>query len=210
MLPLLSTLPQAQAAVILSPSSILGTHDSYYGMFPIEEIIDGEGLDTAFVSGVTGFDDFINRGPRTWDSAGWFSPEEPHLSYIIDFDLGATYYLHHVVIWLYNMEGDTTGYSANAFSFRISDQQDFSSSTLLGSFGIAENTPDAHVFSPNEAVAGRYLRMEILNNFEQDLDIVGINEIAVGVATVPEPSASLLVMGSLALGMTALRRRETS
>ncbi len=202
--------PTSAGVVVLSPEAILGDHASYSNSFPVEDMIDGDGLSVSFTSGVTDFATFMAGSPATQNSVGWFSPDDTAKPYSLDFDLGAIYDVSQLVVWLYNASGSTTTSSANSFEFSLSSQPDFINATDLGSFNIAANTAAANLFTLDENATGRYLRMEILGTFAgTDPGIIGIAEFAVGATSaIPEPTTAGVWLGALAFGLVATRRTQ--
>src|SRR5690606_8559966 len=79
---------QLNAAVVISPDSFSGTPSGHFA-YPAGNLIDGQGLSTTFVSGVTDFDAFIGAAPEVNDR-GWMS-NMVTVPYAVDFDLGARY-----------------------------------------------------------------------------------------------------------------------
>ena len=199
----------AQAGVVMSAASVLSAPTTIGG-FTFARTIDQSGLTIGYVSGVTDFATYISGAPR---HVGSNSPENYAATNAtvgpVDYDMGASVGLLQLAFWNYP-------FSSNGpvldFDILTSDDANFGTSTLAGSFIVAND--GSSIGPPGNAVqvfdlldsTARYVRFT--NISLQSNAGFGWSEVAfdVGASAVPEPGTLALVLGGFA-GLLIRRNR---
>lgn len=177
------------------------------GWLSIDRIIDQNGLNQNYVSGVTDFDTFVASTTHysgyytTWLSGG-------PLTGNVDFDLGSAHTIDGMALWANGQPAGVVLEYVRDFQLYVSNDASFTSSTLLGTFTLNttwgnDNDP-GHAFS-FAAVTTQYVRMVILSNNGANWT-TAIDETVFSMV-VPAPGAAALLGIS---GLTAIRRRRAS
>jgi hypothetical protein len=170
--------------------------------------VNQSGLSSSYTSNVTDFDAYIASNPThdSTNSTNFWLSSDGTVTGNVDFDLGGSYLIESFALWNFG-----EGFASNVVGFNLlaSDTADFSSQTvLLSSQSANTNTgpnnatlPEVFTFAPATA---SFVRLEITSN--NGTTATSFGEAAFDV--VPEPSSSLLMIGS---GLAwLLKRRRTS
>jgi len=191
----------ANAGLITQATSVTTSNAPDPAGWGVEHLIDQSGLSSNYVSGVTDFSSFVSTTTAEYsitgasNALGGAATSSP----IFYFDMGSIMSLAGLAIW--NQSG-----SASVNIFDLYGSLDGISYSLLGSnFGAPIQSPSAApaYVASWAAQDMRYVRLDVLTNGGFS-GATRFNEIAfdqVSVASVPEPSAFLL----LGLGLTGLR-----
>ena len=195
----------AQAGVITQ--AISATASSTFAPYEPAAAINQSGLNSNYVSGVTGFGTFAATATHAdlniADGAkGWFNNGGSTATFTMDF--GASILLQRLALWT-----DVANINnINAFDVLLSDDVAFGTFVNAGSFAAVNdlNNPTlGQVFDFADGVA-RYLRLDIKSGHGGAF--VGFAE-AAAETSVPEPGTlALLGLGLAGLGLS--RRRKAN
>lgn len=125
----------------------------------------------------------------------------------LTFDLGQQYNLGSALVWQYNSDID---YNRGLKDFYIQVSNDGVNFTTVGDLRTLtrSNGGDIAAQVVDFSASARYVRFDILTNYDQQWPWVGLSEVKF-VAAVPEPSSyAMLGLGLAALGMVARRRKS--
>jgi hypothetical protein len=199
---------ELRAAVMLSPTSVLGTDMGESDpTAAVGKMIDQSGLDKPFTSGVTDFDAYFTTGdpPFAQAAAGnnWQSEADFSLpvSGFVDFDLGAVRSIDRIAIWNISLKDVTIHVSDTS----IGSLQEVASFTLPSHISFPFSYPH-DVLDLGGVRAARYVRLEVESvHLFSPSDTFGFAIVGeVVAAEVPEPAAFAL---AAAIGSIAAMRR---
>lgn len=167
---------------------------------------DQSGLSRSYVSGVTGFSDYIAANPTHSDSIGQvvsFVPGSGDVTIDIQFD--KPYVLSAFVLW--NRARVDQG--VRDFALYAADNPAFINAQLVGNFTATDvlGTPDAieaEVFSFSQ-VQTQFIRFDVLTNNNTSFDLASLGEVAF--RAVPEPSSMTLVAISCHVLLSRRKKR---
>jgi hypothetical protein len=181
----------AQASLIVSPVSITTNMGNGFSG-NIQNVINKSGLDTLFVSGVTNFNTYNPSAVSIQNvaEAQWWSAANV-TSGFIDFDLGFTYLIKSLALW-----NDNFIFGVRDFRVFVSNQADFSASTLVGSFTANYDQLLGQEFDSTDTTA-RYVRFQVLNTYSYSANL---NEVAFEVdaaQSVTEPGSLVFMFAGI-------------
>ena len=205
----LSLTADLRAAVMLSPTAVLGTD---MGESPpagaLGKMIDQSGLDKPFTSGVTDFDAYFTTGAppfaqaaagNNWQSAVDFSLP---VSGFVDFDLGAVRSIDRIAIWNISVK-DVTVHVSDTVPTAL---QEVASFTLPNHINFPFSYPH-DLLDLGGVRSARYVRLEIdsvyLFSPSDTFGFAIVGEVVTSV--VPEP-ASMVAVVAVFGWMAAVRR----
>jgi hypothetical protein len=187
----------ADGAVILAPVSASTTMGEF---FPASNAINQSGLSIGYVSLTTDFNDYIAAQPTALHGSAnvWAAPLKVQ-SGKFDLALGGTYRVSGLALWNPRINDPS---SLRQFNVSLSSDASFSTSETYSGF-VASNslgTPagaGVQSFYFPTTVAS-FVRLNILNSWSSTSFSVGINEVALRVSPIPEPT-TLISLGVAAM-----------
>lgn len=205
-------LPQtADAGLIIAPVSVstnMGRFGNVGNGYRIDNIINGSGLSSPFVSGVTDFSTYIASNPTHLGSVAanvWASQTGTNTGHV-DFDLGGQKTIAAFALW--NAAQNSISRVAT-FNLLASADATFTNTINLGSF--ATNTSgfsgavQAQVFTFS-ATDAAFVRMQITSTAAPGgNNVASMGEVAF--SAVPEPSSAMLVGSGILLALVRRRTR---
>ena len=215
--PVLADVPEPPAPnkTISSPTAVLGTDLGEYSVdVVLEHMIDQSGLDKAFTSDETDFDEYFGLGLPPYGQGNYLNNWQSEVSFTlpvqgyVDFDLGETCLIDRLAIWNRSLENITV-FVADAPSGPWQE---------VGAFVLADKLAYSYSYDPQILDLGgeleaHYLRIQIDSvhplypGDTYGYAIVGEVAVSKEFIPVPEPGlAGLVASGALGLGLLARRR----
>ena len=201
----LLTSSPVMAGFMLQPVNVTSSVATNSNSFPIDFLINQNGLSPGYTSKITDFDAYIAQNPthNTRDN-GWFAILSVPAGQLT-FNLGGLNPIESLVIW----NCGVAGVGIKDFSILASNDSTFSTSVNLGSFTaispLGTNTatlPQVFSFAP---ISASFIRLDIQNVQGGPFGTISMGQVAFELVAVPEPSSFLMVVVS---GMIANRFRR--
>jgi len=176
-------------AAVVTPVSVTASSTFIFSYQP-QFLIDGSGLTAGIHDG-----NFLNH---------WMSETTGVPAYLV-FDLGQTYMLTEALIWQYNVDFGldrgvrdlTVSVSSDAVNY-----QQIGAGTLVQANGVATAAQTVSAVG-----TGRYVRLDLLNNYGDQFTWTGLAEVRF-TGAVPEASTWAMLIAGFGFVGSALRRRR--